>query len=743
MTTIVCPAHDKNRIKRALGAMLLSTALCGPLHAQVIDDPTDGTVVLGTIDVTARDRDAVLGDMMLPRDSMTATKTDTPLLRVPQAVSVVPRVQFEAQSADLITEALRYTPGVLAEANGYDIRYDWYWIRGFDSVGYMWQDGLLLPGDPSSYANPAIDPFTLERIEIIKGPASVLYGQTMPGGLINLVSKRPQTESSREVFAKTSSLGGYQFGGDFTGALNDDQTLSYRLIGTAKNMGSQIDRERNRRLMFAPSLTWAPMAGTSLTTYAHYQKDEDTFSPRFYPAHGTLLPNPAGEIPRDLYLGDPVADEFNRTYAAIGYELEHDLNNDWTVRQKLRYARSSQDMFLVLVNPAFSWPGWPGTPGPVMNRVTAASDEELRSLAVDTSVEGRFTTGAVDHTTLIGIDYSWVQSSTAFGNSAPDVPVPGLDITNPEYGGFPVERPPFTRSAQQTRRQLGIYAQDQIRWGSWIATAALRYDRSEIDTLDRLNDSARVVNDDDAVTGRIGVSYEFANGMAPYAAYSTSFLPQLGTDSAGDPFKPSKTNMAEVGLKYAPTGTENLFTASLFQMTERNFLTPDAADPFFRVQDGKQRVRGLELEARFAVSPNIDVIAAYAYSQSKILQSGEPATVGNEMLRLPRHQGALWAQYKDAGTPGLTLSAGIRGVSNYQSSPAYIEELRIPGYGLVDLGMSYDLGKSPWKVEGAVLQVNMTNVFDRRYVAQCLNLTGGSCNYGEGRTVEAKFGYRF
>lgn len=681
------------------------------------------------------------GDNLLPQASASATKTATSLVSTPQAVSVVPRAQFEAQSADLVTEALRYTPGVMAESNGYDIRYDWYWVRGYDSFGNTWQDGLALPGDSSSYAVPSIDPYALERVEVIKGPASVLYGQNVPGGLVNLVSKRPQPETSKSVFVETSSFGGAQIGGDFTGPLNKDSTLSYRVTGLARNMGSQVDKERNRRLMFAPSVTWAPTDDTTLTGYLHYQRDRDIFSPRFYPANGTLLPNPAGEIPRDLFLGDPSADKFNRDYAAVGYELEHRLSETWTVRQNLRYGRAKQDMYLVLVNPAFAWPGaFPGEPGAVMNRVTAASEDELRNLAVDTQAEARFSTGSADHNLLVGVDYNWTRSSTNFGNSGFDVDVPGLDFTDPEYG-IDVTRPAYTRSGLQERRQLGLYVQDQAEMGPWTAVASLRYDRSRIDTVDRLNGGPTVETRDHAVTGRLGLSYEFPNGLAPYASYSTSFMPVLGTGSDGGPFEAGKARMFEAGLKYAPHGTDNLFTASLFSMTEDNFLTPDPANPLFDVQDGKQRVRGLELEAKFALSPRIDVIAAYAYSDSEILESSDAATVGKEMLRLPRHQGSLWMQYKDAGLEGLTLSAGLRGVSDYQTDSTYRPDLRIPGYGLVDLGLSYDLAKSPWRIEGATIQLNASNVLDKRFVAQCLNITGGSCNYGEGRVVEAKFGY--
>lgn len=729
-----------------LGALMLTTALMAmaaqQAHAQQGAAEAPITVVLDTITLKAGGN-ARDGEQIIPGTAASATKTATPIAETPQAISVVPRAQFEAQSADLVTEALRYTPGVLPEANGYDIRYDWYWVRGQVPSG-TWLDGLVLPGDQSSYANPAIDPFTLERVEMIKGPASVLYGQVIPGGLVNLVSKRPEAEAKRTVTLKTSTLGGMQTGVDLTGPVAGRSDLSYRLTGLYHNMGSQVDRERSRHLTFAPSLTWTPSDATTITAYAYYRRDRDDFSPRFYPAQGTLLDNPAGKIPRDLFMGDPAADDFRRDFSAFGYEAEHRLSAAWTVRQKLRYARSKQDMFLVLVNPVVTWPGGspfsPGTPGAVMNRLTGASADEVKNLAIDTQAEGNFALGAAQHTVLVGVDYNRAEVSANFGNSAMGI-VPGLDFTDPKYGLTGVVRPAYTASSLQKRSQLGIYAQDQIRMGAWTATLGLRHDRSEIETINRMKGNATVETRDTAVTGRAGLAYRFENGVMPYVSYSTSFNPTLGVDADGNPFKARRAKQIELGVKYEQPGTANLFTASLFSNTEENMLTPDALNSRMSRQDGRQRARGLELEAKFALNPQIDVIAAYAYTDSAVLSSKNPAIVGKEMLRLPRHQGAVWMQYKDAFTPGLTLSGGVRGTSSYQSSPTYLDQLRIPGRALVDLGASYDLGRSPWKIEGAKLQVNASNVLDKRYVAQCLNITGGSCNYGEGRVIEASFGY--
>ena len=676
---------------------------------------------------------------IVAKRSATTLKTATPLVETPQAVNVVTRDQMEAQGARSVSDALRYTPGVLYEPNGHDIRYDWLYIRGFNALGTMWLDGLMLPGDPVGYALPSINPYALERIEVIKGPASVLYGRSLPGGLVNQVSKRPREETHREVSIQTTGFGGIQGAVDMTGKLTEDGQFMARFVGLAKNLHTQIDHERDRQIMLAPSITWAPSDDTSLTVYGYYQKDDPIFSPRFYPARGTLLPNPFGQIPRNVFLGDPSWGSFTRDFYAIGYEFDHRFNETWTVRQNLRYAASDQHMDLVLVNPAFAYP-FPGTPnGSSLNRATAISDDQLSSFTVDTQAEANFDTGALQHTALLGIDYNSTNSARAFGNQT--VGVAPIDYLNPVYGlTFPVA--PVTTSVLQHSRQLGFYAQDQVRYDRWLGTFGLRYDISQIDSLNRLTGGTTTTNDN-ALTGRAGLTYLFDNGIAPYASYSTSFLPTLGTDALGRPFRAQTARQFEVGVKYEPVGARGLITISYFDLQIQNALTPDPVIPNASVQTGEQHVRGIEIEGKYELTPSLDVIAAYAYSNSQVTRSNNPVELGREMLRLPEHQGALWLSYRPHFIPGLALNAGVRAQSSYQTDAAYNPLLRIPARALVDIGAEFDFGALNKQLEGSTLRVNVTNLFDETYVTHCLNLTGGSCNYGTGRTITANLTHRW
>lgn len=689
--------------------------------------------------VTVEGESAIGPDQgIVAKRSRAASKTDTSIRETPQAVNVVSRDQIEAQGANSIPEALRYTPGVLSEPNGYDVRYDWLYIRGFNAYATSWLDGLPIAGDPNNYATPSINPYSLERIEVIKGPASVLYGRTVPGGLVNLVSKRPQATPYREASVQTSGFGGIQGAIDMTGPLTEDGTWSYRLTGLAKNMGTQIDHERDKQLMLAPTLTWSPTDQTSFTVYGYLQRDRPVFSPRFYPAVGTLLPNPSGQIPRDLFLGEPDSGIFDRDYYHLGYEFEHSFDETWTVRQNLRYGRSDQHMELTLVNPAFAY-GMTDTH--TLQRVTALSDDSVTNFAVDTQAEAKFATGAFDHTVLFGVDYAHNVSGTNFGNTGFGVVVPPLDFLNPIYR-LPVPTAPTTRSGLQKQDQVGLYVQDQVRYDRWVGTFGLRYDMSDIDTVDRMiAGSPTVVTEDQKLTARAGLTYLFDNGLAPYASYSTSFLPMLGTDTAGNPFEAQTARQFEVGVKYEPVDGRGMVSVSLFDMNIENGLRPDPGNSLYSVQGARERVRGVEVEGKYELTPQFDLLASYAYSDSKVVASNNPAEVGREMLRLPEHQGSVWALYRPDFIQGLALSAGVRATSSYQTDSKYLPELRIPARTLVDIGAEYDFGALDKEFEGTNLRVNVTNLFDKTYVSHCLNATGGSCNYGAGRAITASMKY--
>ena len=737
-TTMAERAAWRRRVWLASTVALAVTATAGTAMAQ-----DAGATALETVTVEGgKDTGRGPDRGVVAKSSRSASKTTTSLRETPQAVSVVTRDEIDARGANSVREALRYTPGVLAEANGDDVRGGWMWIRGYNAYGRLWLDGLALAGDPEGYASWPINSYALERVEVIKGPASVLYGQTLPGGLINQVSKRPQTTAHNEVEVTTSSLGGIQTSVDFTGPVGDDSDWSYRLVGQGRDLGSQIDKERNRQLMLSPSLTWSPDEDTSFTLYGLYQKVKpENFSGRFYPAFGTLIKNPAGQIPTSTHMGDYLsnANQFDANLYTAGYELSHNLNENFTFRQNLRYSYADQNMFLAVINPAFTWATNPPS-GTTLGRVVSASDDTLSSIDIDNQLEARFDTGALNHTMLFGFEYMHVMSDRYFGSAT----IASQDYLNPVYGRtYPF--PAWTTSRLSKQNQIGVYVQDQIRYGNWLATLGLRYDHSDITTTDRLK-KITYNNKDDALSGRAGLAYQFDNGLTSYASFSSSFLPTIGADVNGDPYEAQQSRQYEVGLKYEPEGGQGMVGVSLYDLTLENALTPvynGAGATLGNIQTGEQRIRGVEVEGKYELTPELDLIASYAFSDSKVLATNIKTQVGKEMLRVPRHQGALWVQYRPDWAEGLALSGGVRATSSYHTDTTYLNTLEIPSLALVDIGAQYDLGAVNKDFTGTTLRLNVSNLFNKTHVVQCTNATGGSCNYGPGRTITASLKYEW
>jgi iron complex outermembrane receptor protein len=362
---------------------------------------------------------------------------------------------------------------------------------------------------------------------------------------------------------------------------------------------------------------------------------------------------------------------------------------------------------------------------------------------VDTQAEARFDTGGFDHTVLFGLEYLRATSDRNFGNATAGVPP--IDYLNPVYGGVPIPYPAYTSSALQKQHQVGVYMQDQIRYDRWVGTLGLRYDRSEISTFNRraIPDKAFVENSEGQVSGRAGLTYLFDNGFAPYVSYSTTFTPLLGVDAFDEPYKAQRAGQLEVGVKYEPLGTNAMIAVSLFNLDIKNALTPYLTTGIQTgyVQSGRQRVRGVEVEGKFELTREIELLGSYAYSDSEVLESNLAVERGREILRLPEHQASIWVKYSPMWAPGLSVSAGVRGWSSYQTDSKYLDKLRIPGQTLVDLGAEFDFGQVKKDLDGMTLRVNATNLFDRKYVSHCLNDTGGSCNYGAGRAINASLKY--
>ncbi len=687
-------------IRHALALILLAGA-AAPALAQDTSSATD----LDSVEVRAP----------IARSSGTATKTDTPIREIPQSISVVTDQQMRDRAIHGIEEAMWFTAGAQGGGYGGDPRSDWLLLRGFTPARYL--DGLAL-AEGSGTGITRIEPFGLERVEVLKGPASVAYGAMPPGGMVNYVSKRPTAETLREVEVQVGNYDLFQVGADFGGKLSSDGVWTYRLTALARNSDDQVDFVHDDRYFVAPSLTWKPDEANSLTLLARWQKNDTVAGAGFLPAEGTLLPNPHGKIPPNRFTGEPGFNGYDKTMTSLGWEYFHDFGGGATFRQNLRYGVTE-------IDPSTSV----GAFGLLADQRTLfrylwKTEEESKTFGVDNQLQFDFATGELEHTLLTGLDYRRARNDYASAFTFAGAPT--LDIFDPVYGS-PIVEPEYTSRTRQEQSQFGLYAQDQMKLDRWVFTLGARQDWVGTDTHEVIG-GAQGHQSDDKFSGRVGVNYLFDNGFAPYIGWSQSFQPTVGTDFAGNAFVPTTGEQVEVGLKYQPANNRVLATLAVYELVQDNTLVVDPNHTLYQIQQGETKVRGVELEGRWNVGNGLSVYGAYTYTDSEVTKSTDPLSLGGEIPLQPENVASLGADYTitQGALSGLGFGGGVRYTGEHYGDAYNLWQT--PSYTLFDASVHYDIGA--WR-----LQLNAANVGDKEYIATCNS--GTWCYYGYARTVTA------
>ena len=651
--------------------------------------------------------------------SATGTKTDTPLKDTPQSISVVTAEQVRDQGATTVQEALRYTPGVFADAFGNDTRGDYPRIRGSDPDIYL--DGLRLT-DAFQFNEPRPDPYTLSRFEVLRGPASMLYGATSTAGLINLVSKRPYDVEYREIGTQFGNFGWKELRTDMTGRLTEDGQFLYRFVGLGRMSDFQTDFVPNDRYVINPSITWRPDVDTSWTVIALQQKDFTGSGSAFLPREGTLFPGPNGFIPFNRFTSDPRIDRIDTQTTSVTSLFEKRLNETFTVRQNLRYSHV-EGVYNGLYPSIFGG----GDPFLDPARRTVARDITARStikdrITTDQSLESRFDTGAVSHLLLTGLDFRQYYEKAKSGFGFDDRP---FDLYAPVY--LPVTLPSLEAEPFVAQSQLGLYLQDQMRWGPWILLGSVRHDFVKSDIQDS------PLQRDEATTGRIALMYQFANGFSPYVSYATSFNPIFGNGICGfgTACRPQKGEQIEGGFKYNPTPWL-VINGSIFDTVERNRLSADPDNPLLSIQSGKVGIQGGEIEVLANIAERTDIIAGYAYTDARYL-AGDNA--GARVETVPLHLASLWVKHRFTlpDVPGgFQVGGGVRYIG--ESFDGSLNSLNTPAVTLADAMVAWE--DDHWRA-----QLSVTNIADTKYLTSCL--ARGDCFLGVRRTLLGTLTYKF
>ena len=645
----------------------------------------------------------------LAKRSATATKTDTKLSETPQAVTVVTRDQIIDQGAGNLQDALNYAAGVRSDAYGIDSRSDGMLVRGVSPDEYL--DGVRK--SMSYYTSTArTDPYTLERIEVLRGAAAMLYGQGGTGGVVNMVSKRPQAVAQNEIGVQYGSYQRKQVQADFTGPLTADGKWLYRLVAVKRDANTQVDHVGDDHALVAPSLTWKPNADTTLTLQALWQDDKTGSTSQFFPWSGVLTSNPNGKIPTNRFIGEPGFDRYDTKRKTIGWTFETALNTDWKLRQNMRYSYNKND-YRTLYADSFSLPGgFNADPvnQRVVDRYAGASLAQTKVFGLDQSVEGNLVTGTIKHKLLLGVDYLHYKQTGSAGYPA----ATPIDVYNPVYTGFTFND--LSLLAANTQKQTGLYVQDQLSLTSkWLLTVGLRHDkaRNETEGADTQKSSA--------TTKRAGLMYLSDSGVSPYVSYSESFTP-VANSTQGQVFKPLRGEQWEAGVKYEPVGRNLSLNAAAYRWKEKNQLV--AISPVLSAQLDSTSARGVELEARGQVVKGLEVIANYNYID-----------LDEQLNGVPSQQTSLWTKYSfaAAGVTGLSVGGGVRHMNSFRDGTAPTAPTT-PDVTLVDAMFAWD---SPsWRVA-----LNVNNLSNKTYVATCLSR--GDCWFGAKRNAVLSATYRW
>ncbi|HEC8345818.1 TPA: TonB-dependent siderophore receptor [Providencia rettgeri] len=662
------------------------------------------------------------------KTQFTATKGSASLLETPQFVSVIKREQMDTLPSESISQALRYSAGVTSEKFGaFGNGIDFSKIRGFDADYYL--DGLRVIGN-SGIWGPQIDSWTLNSIEAVHGPSSALYGQGGAGGVINMQSRRPSANESHQIQFQKGNFDNDSIKFDTTGALNDSETLLYRMDGLALSTDSQINSSKQSRYLLAPSLTWQPNEKLSLTVLSQYQRDPHIGHYNTLPAQAIgLLPNRNGKLDFTQNYSDPRHEQSERTQWSITSLIDYQITPFITFKQNIRY--SDVDTH---IKRDFTRGFLAGD-----QRLTAVyqdSPSHSKTWVADNQLIYQLDTGPIRHQLLFGFDYQTGKLDKDWWGSQTVSFDPWVKPHHPEFRPYPVSR----TSTTQRFDRYGVYLQDQLSWQQWDLLLSGRYDWSYLNTDNNLTNTTQK-NDTSAWSQRVGLTYSFESGFSPWVSVSDSFDPVLGTDAEGKPFIPTESKQTELGIKYQNQSGDLMVSLAAYELEQKNVTTHNPLNPDYYNQTGKIRSRGIDFESRFAITTSLNMMLNYAYTDNKITQSQDLSVLNKHPVQVPKHSGSAWVDYRfhSPYLEGALVGVGVRYLGATWGDNT--NTFKVPAVWLGDVSARYQMDALIPELTGMELGVTVSNITNNPYVASCTSST--YCSIGTNRTLFATLNYYF
>ena len=674
---------------RYIGIAAVTGLASLPTFAQEND-----TTVLDDVFVMA-DQDGEGVRRYQARRSGSATKTDTPLDEVPQAVSVIPATVLDDLRSPRIEKALDYAGGVARQNDFGGLTMYEYSIRGL-TTSEFYKDGFSVN---RGYMNPQ-DPSNVERIDVLKGPASSLYGRGDPGGTINIVSKRPQNDRFARLDLSAGRWDRYRSSLDVNTLLDDEGTMLYRMNLAVEDNKSFRDYRSSERQFFAPAFSWELSPQTRLLVQAEVIRSSQVFD------RGVVAPNDhLGSVSRSDFFGEPGDGEIDNNNESLQAEIEHDLNASWTVRLASHYKQGR-------LNGGATEASFLADEARTLNREYRYRDFDWQDSITQLELRGLVYTGDIEHNLLIGTEYERYAKDERLMRTRP---ISTIDIREPVYGQ---PRPPFSvgPGGRSTDRHELVHSrslnlQDQMRLSEKLfGVIGARYDHYE-HRLDNEVTGKRTEQTHEKITPRIGALYQLTPEVGVFANASQSFKPNTGAPrpGTGTSFDPEEGVGYEAGFKFDLLDSRLGMTVAAFHLTKENVLTADPADSTYQIAAGEVRSRGLDLQLTGQLTDEVRVIGAYAYVDAEVTKDNTLAS-GSRLLNVPEHSGSLLGVYEflDGGLKGLELGGGVNYVGDRSGNVAD-SGFELPGYTTVDLLARYKA------TQDLTLGANLNNAFDRTY----------------------------
>ncbi|WP_198412787.1 TonB-dependent siderophore receptor [Marinobacter maroccanus] len=631
-------------------------------------------------------------------------KVATSLLDTPASVSVITEKEIEQRNATTTEEVLQYSPGIVTDFYGTDDRNDYFKIRGFQATTY--RDGLTL----GSMRGVREEPYAYERVEVLRGANSTLFGPADPGGSVNFVSKQPKFERFGEGYVRYGSFDHKEAGLDTGGALNDRETLAYRFTGKVKDSEREYDYSKDDDQFVMGGLTWEPTAYTSATLIVDYLNRDNTPNSGGYPLDR--------EYDRSSFFGEPSFNYHDVERTSVTTLLTHDFNNGLTLRGNLRYSDLSDDFGYVYLT------DFAGRTGTVVERDYFGTNSQARELIGNAIVQYDARFDRVDSSTLVGVEYRDASSedSSFYGNAS------SIDVANPVYSGGPSNLNVYSDNEQDYKTKSVFLTQNLAFYDRYIVTAGLRNDSLDLSST---NMSGLTESDDFSETSARGaLTFKVNDEFSTYVSVVESVAPpSIGV-------KPERGEQYELGVKYSPIAINALFSAAVYDLTKKDVsIRVVQSDGTIESETiGESRVRGLDLEARAELTDNLDLTGGYSYMDSEVVRSNplRDGTVieGNEFAVAPQHTASLWSYYTLADM-GMSFGLGARYIGSYYFNAA--NTAKSEAATLFDAAFAYQLAKA------TELSVNVSNLLDEQHVVG----SGTADYYNPGRKITATLSYNW